>query len=124
MMDAFVKSHGERAREDLLEPGPYERDGSGLVGKIPCEVPPEILSHYHGEKNPLKAIRARCLDCCCDQPGEVRKCVAVACPSWPFRMGTNPFRQRRTLSAEQKLRITERLQRTKECPANEQPQRT
>jgi hypothetical protein len=113
-MDAVVRSRGERARENLLEPCPYKRDGSNLVGKMPSEVPPEILSHYHGEKNPLKAIRARCLDCCCDLPGEVRKCVAVECPSWPFRMGTNPFRKKRRLSAENKLRIAERLVRANE----------
>jgi hypothetical protein len=64
-MDAVVKSRRERAREELLEPCPYQGDGSELVGKIPSEVPSEILSRYHGEKNPLKAIRARCLDCCC-----------------------------------------------------------
>jgi hypothetical protein len=110
-MDAVVKSRRERAREELLEPCPYQGDGSELVGKIPSEVPSEILSRYHGEKNPLKAIRARCLDCCCDQPGEVRKCTAVTCPSWPFRMGINPFRQKRTLSAEHKQRMTERLAR-------------
>jgi hypothetical protein len=90
-MDAPIKLRRERAREDLLEPSPYGSDGGELVGKLPCEVPSQILSLYHGEKNPLKALRARCLDCCCDQPGEVRKCVAVECPSWPFRMGTNPF---------------------------------
>ena len=35
------------------------------------------------------------LDCCCSVASEVRKCTAVACPSWPFRMGVNPFREKR-----------------------------
>ena len=26
------------------------------------------------------------------QEAEVRKCVAVVCPNWAYRMGTNPFR--------------------------------
>jgi hypothetical protein len=108
-MDARVKSRRERAREDLLESSPYQSDGGELIGKLPSDVPSEILSLYHGEKNPLKALWARCLDCCCDQPGEIRKCVAVECPNWPFRMGTYPFRQKRTLSPEHKQRMAERL---------------
>jgi hypothetical protein len=110
-MDARVKPRRDQAREDLLEPSPGQADGGELVGKIPSEVPTEILSLNHGEKNPLKALRARCLDCCCDQPSEVRKCISVECPSWPFRMGTNPFRQKRNLSTEHKQRMSERLMR-------------
>ena len=34
-----------------------------------------------------KAIRLKCLDCCCGQAAEVRKCQAVDCPLWRFRMG-------------------------------------
>ena len=34
-----------------------------------------------------KAIRLKCLDCCCGQAAEVRKCPAVDCPLWRFRMG-------------------------------------
>lgn len=34
-----------------------------------------------------KAIRLKCLDCCCGQQAEVRKCPAVDCPLWRFRMG-------------------------------------
>jgi hypothetical protein len=38
----------------------------------------------------LKLIRAKCLDCCCHQPGEVQKCTAVACTLHPFRFGKDP----------------------------------
>lgn len=34
-----------------------------------------------------KAIRLKCLDCCCGQAAEVRKCTAVNCSLWRFRMG-------------------------------------
>ena len=34
-----------------------------------------------------KAIRLKCLDCCCDQRTEVKNCVAKECPLWRFRMG-------------------------------------
>jgi hypothetical protein len=46
----------------------------------------------HEPMSPMKAVRVRCLDCCAGSPDEVRKCQAVLCPSWPFRMGTNPWR--------------------------------
>jgi hypothetical protein len=41
----------------------------------------------------LQAIRAHCLDCCAYQEREVALCPAVKCPSWPFRMGTDPWRK-------------------------------
>lgn len=34
-----------------------------------------------------KAIRLKCLDCCCGQPSEVRRCPAENCPLWRYRMG-------------------------------------
>ena len=97
------------APNPLLEISGQESDGGELVGRRPSEVPLEILSLYYGTKNPLKAIRERCLDCCCSQPREVHKCVAVDCPSWPFRMGVNPFRKKQQLSEEQRQRRTAQL---------------
>ena len=41
---------------------------------------------------PAAIIRAHCLDCCGGSSDEVRKCTALDCPSWPFRIGTNPWR--------------------------------
>jgi len=43
---------------------------------------------------PLKSIRAKCIDCCCGQIYEVKRCVCVECPLYPFRMGHNPNRQK------------------------------
>ena len=34
-----------------------------------------------------KAIRAKCLDCSCYQPKEVRLCPVVDCALWPYRFG-------------------------------------
>ena len=34
-----------------------------------------------------KAIRMKCLDCCCDNMAEVRKCPVIHCPLWRYRMG-------------------------------------
>ena len=41
---------------------------------------------------PMKAIRAKCLDCCVYQPQEVRLCPCTECPLWAYRMGHNPAR--------------------------------
>lgn len=34
-----------------------------------------------------KAIRMKCLDCCCGNMAEVRKCTTTSCPLWRYRMG-------------------------------------
>lgn len=34
-----------------------------------------------------KAIRLKCLDCCCGNSAEVRRCTATNCPLWRYRMG-------------------------------------
>ena len=38
----------------------------------------------------LSAIRQKCLDCSCQQPGEVRECPVTECDLWPFRFGRDP----------------------------------
>ena len=43
-----------------------------------------------GVLTPVKAIRAKCLDCCCNQRLEVRLCPAKDCSLWPYRMGHRP----------------------------------
>lgn len=35
-----------------------------------------------------EAIRAKCLDCCCGNSAEVRRCPADQCPLWRYRMGS------------------------------------
>lgn len=34
-----------------------------------------------------KAIRMKCLDCCCGQQAEVKSCHINTCALWRFRMG-------------------------------------
>ena len=38
----------------------------------------------------LKLVRAKCLDCCCDQPGEVALCPIERCPLYSVRLGKDP----------------------------------
>ncbi len=39
---------------------------------------------------PIKAIRAKCIDCSGDQLKEVRLCPVTDCDLWPYRMGKRP----------------------------------
>jgi len=98
-------------RDDFLEISPYQADGGELIGKHPADLSPQILSQKFTAQNPQKAIREKCIDCCCGDTSEVRKCVAVDCALWPFRMRTNPFRKKRELSLEKKRERAERLHR-------------
>lgn len=34
-----------------------------------------------------KAIRLKCLDCCCGVANEIKLCHTLTCPLWPYRMG-------------------------------------
>ena len=93
----------------MMEKSSFQADEGELIGKHPADVPLENLSLKFRAQNPLKAIRGKCLDCCCGSATEVRKCMSVDCPSWPFRMGTNPFRKRSVLSEEEKSNRALRL---------------
>ena len=45
---------------------------------------------------PIKAIRAKCLDCCAYQPAEVRLCCSKTCPLIFYRMGKRPKIEEKT----------------------------
>lgn len=49
---------------------------------------------------PLKAIRAKCIDCCCGQHKEVRLCTCIDCPLYPYRFGRRP-KEEEILEVEQ-----------------------
>jgi hypothetical protein len=55
------------------------------------------------------ALRAHCLDCCAGSADEVRRCMALKCPSWPFRLGRSPWKEMRVMSEEQRAAASERL---------------
>ena len=66
-------------------------------------------------RNPVKAIHAKCLDCCCGQTKEVTLCVSSACPLYPFRFGKNPYRSKREYTEEQRAAMAERMRRNREA---------
>ena len=71
-------------------------DTGETYGADPREVGVDALNEAGHSKRPLlRAIRANCLDCVGNNESEVRKCTAVKCDMWPYRMGTNPFTGRK-----------------------------
>lgn len=64
-------------------------DGS-TEGVDPRTLPIASLIGY--EPSLMKAVRKKCIDCSGGEEVEARKCTAVSCDLWPFRMGKNVFR--------------------------------
>jgi len=90
----FPMRMGKNRWRQKTDPARDAKKSMTLVGMDPSELSiVELKTLGHTPKSPLKTIRSHCLDCCLNQPGEVRKCVALKCPHWPFRMGTNPWRR-------------------------------
>lgn len=42
------------------------------------------------KRTPLKAIRAKCIDCTNGQNVEIRECPITECPLYEYRMGHRP----------------------------------
>jgi len=62
---------------------------------------------------PIKAIRAKCLDCCCNQRKEVRLCPIPDCSLYPYRFGHNPVRKGIGGHSEQLMRKMRSLRKRK-----------
>jgi hypothetical protein len=69
------------SREIYLEPSPIKAD------RLPGSIELRDLRALGHPESPIKAIRAKCLDCSAGNDAEVRK----KCALWPLRMGVNPF---------------------------------
>jgi hypothetical protein len=92
-----------------------------LVGRDPRKISLNDWAKIGVERQPvLQAIRAKCLDCSANQIGEIRRCVAHRCALWPFRMGVDPFRQRRELTEAQKAALSARLEKGRDGGVHEQ----
>lgn len=62
-------------------------------------------------QNPVKAIRAHCIDCSGGSSNEVSLCPMTECPLYPFRLGKNTFRHKKELTDEQRAELRERLKK-------------
>ena len=78
----------------FLMVSPQESDGGDLVGVNPLFLAKETILELGHPTSPIKAIRARCLDCSGGNSSEVRKCTATGCSLWPLRMGKNVYHTR------------------------------
>lgn len=45
-------------------------------------------------RNPMTAIRSKCVECCNGSTAEVAQCTIKTCSLWLFRGGKNPFHSR------------------------------
>ena len=68
--------------------------------------------------NPVKAIREKCLDCCLGSTLEVKECTVETCPIYPFRLGKNPFRQKREMTEEQRKAVGDRLRESRKSSSD------
>lgn len=97
--------------------GALEKDATepGMVGRDPRNMEVSELNALGHEKAPiLSVIRAKCLDCA-QSLAEVRRCTAVKCALWPYRMNHNPFAVVREMTDEQRAAAAERLRNAREA---------
>lgn len=70
--------------------------------------------------SPIKAIKEKCIDCCCGQRKEVEVCGVPECALYPFRFGKNPFTNKTVnLTEEQKIERANRLREMRSKNNNE-----
>lgn len=53
----------------------------------------KFITKANKKLTPIKAIRAKCIDCMCFQPSEVKRCPSTDCPLYIYRMGHRPKSQ-------------------------------
>jgi hypothetical protein len=82
----------DQARIAGYEPGSGDAAGT-FVGRDPREMTQdELRAMGHEPMSVIQALRLKCVDCVGGSANEVRLCVEMACASWSFRMGPNPWR--------------------------------
>lgn len=67
---------------------------------------------------PIKAIKAKCIDCSGGIRKEVELCTATECPLYEYRNGTNPNRKARELTEEQKEKLKDNLAKARSKKLN------
>ena len=63
---------------------------------------------------PVKAIRAKCLDCCGLQWSEVKVCPIKSCPLYPYRLGKRPKKDAEGNYMEGQISLNEILEEIEE----------
>jgi hypothetical protein len=88
---------GNPLKYDYRSPQHVERNGRLVIrnpdgsteGRDPRDLSLDDLGDF---PTAIRAIRAKCIDCSGGSQTEARKCTAIGCALWPYRMGTNPRR--------------------------------
>src|SRR6266849_509245 len=101
---------GNPSNYDYRDPRHVERYGKLVVrnpdgsteGKHPRDADVDVLREIHEPAPLLRVIRAKCIDCSGGSESEARKCTAIGCALWPYRMASNPFRAPREMTPEQR----------------------
>ncbi len=65
-------------------------------------------------RNPMRAIREKCLDCSGGSHPEVAACTVEGCPLFAYRSGRNPNRTPRVMTDEQRAVASARLAASRE----------
>ena len=91
---AELEQERERRRQYRDRLVVKDPDG-GMAGIDPRDLPRGLIAEVHTPSPLLDVIREKCLECSGYQPAEITRCTAVACSLWPYRMGTNPFSNRK-----------------------------
>lgn len=63
---------------------------------------------------PLRAIRTKCIDCSAGSMKEVRECVMLDYPLYPYRLGKSPNRKPRILTDEEREALRQRMAKMRE----------
>ena len=86
-MDA--KAIAERLK--VAAPAAINRDDEGNPNFDYIAV---IRRYKEKVRNPLTAIRAKCVECSGGSLKEVKACRVETCALWPMRLGVNPFHKK------------------------------
>jgi hypothetical protein len=83
----------DNATEPTRQPTPTQAAARSRTELAAVWPPTAEVAHEagHHRQSPLKAIRAKCIDCSGGSFAEARRCEAISCPLWPFRAGRHPW---------------------------------
>lgn len=84
-----ILKHSKKSPDGWLEKSQSKIDGGELVGRDPRKISADAW-RGNSLQTVRQAVRAKCIDCCGGSATEVRKCVAIDCSLWAFRMGVEP----------------------------------
>lgn len=87
-----------------------DEDEDDIVDEDPETAKLDPLEGFKGETitSVMKSVRAKCMQCS-GTSYEIKKCMCFSCALYPFRLGKNPYRQKRVMTDEQKQAAKERF---------------